>query len=127
VLGLFPLLCTMASSLLLVLRIAMRDSGAAWFVGAMVVCFALCWVVRPLWYGAQTNATTADGQRGPVTRVLWSDRPVVAGPGRVSDIGVEQDVRGGASEGLRCSEHHRTGLRAHGGLGEVGGVVGPCV
>lgn len=49
VLGLGLLLCTMASSLLLVLRIAVHDSGAAWLVGGMVVWFVLCWVVLPLW------------------------------------------------------------------------------
>lgn len=49
VLGLLLLLCTMASSMLLVLRLAMRDSGAAWLVGAIVVWFVLCWFVLPLW------------------------------------------------------------------------------
>jgi hypothetical protein len=49
VLGLVLLLCTMASSLLLVLRVAIRDTGAAWLVGAMVVWFVLCWLVLPLW------------------------------------------------------------------------------
>ncbi|WP_328460271.1 DUF6328 family protein [Streptomyces sp. NBC_00448] len=48
-LGLFLLLCTMASSLLLVLRVAMRDTTAAWLVGALVVWFALCWFALPLW------------------------------------------------------------------------------
>ena len=49
VLGLVLLLCTMASSLLLVLRVAIRDTGAAWLVGLMVVWFVLCWFVLPLW------------------------------------------------------------------------------
>jgi hypothetical protein len=59
VLGLFLLLCTMASSLLLVLRIAMRDNGAAWLVGALVVWFALCWFALPLW--ARHRANRDDG------------------------------------------------------------------
>jgi hypothetical protein len=49
VLGLVLLLCTMASSLLLVLRVAVRDSGAAWLVGALVVWFVVCWVALPVW------------------------------------------------------------------------------
>jgi hypothetical protein len=48
-LGVVLLLGTMASSLLLVLRMAMRDAGAAWLAGAMVVWCALCWFVLPLW------------------------------------------------------------------------------
>ncbi|MEU6854672.1 DUF6328 family protein [Actinacidiphila alni] len=49
VLGLVLLLCTMASSLLLVLRVAVVDGAAAWLVAGMVVWFALCWFVLPMW------------------------------------------------------------------------------
>ncbi len=49
VLGLLLLLCTMACSLLLVLRVAMADTGAAWLVGGVVAWFVLCWFVVPLW------------------------------------------------------------------------------
>jgi hypothetical protein len=49
VLGLVLLLCTMASSLLLVLRVAVVDGAAAWLVTGMVVWFVLCWFVLPLW------------------------------------------------------------------------------
>lgn len=42
------LLGTMACSLLLVLRPAMHDTGAAWPAG-VVVWFLLCWVGLPLW------------------------------------------------------------------------------
>jgi hypothetical protein len=49
VLGLVLLLCTMASSLLLVLRVAVVDGAAAWLVVGMVVWFALCWFALPLW------------------------------------------------------------------------------
>jgi hypothetical protein len=49
VLGLVLLLCTMASSLLLVLRVVVRDPVAGWLVGGMVGWFALCWFVLPLW------------------------------------------------------------------------------
>jgi hypothetical protein len=48
VLGLGLLLCTMACSLLLVLRQAAHDATAVWLVGGMVVWFALCWFVVPL-------------------------------------------------------------------------------
>ncbi|HEY5835834.1 DUF6328 family protein [Streptomyces sp.] len=48
-LGLILLLFTMAASLLLVLRLAIRDAGAAWLVGGMVAWFALCWFVLPIW------------------------------------------------------------------------------
>jgi hypothetical protein len=49
VLGLFLLLCTTACSLLLVLRLAVHDTAAAWLAGAMVFWFILCWLVLPLW------------------------------------------------------------------------------
>lgn len=48
-LGLALLLGTMTCSLLLVLRLAMHDTGAAWLVGVVVVWFLLCWVGLPLW------------------------------------------------------------------------------
>lgn len=59
VLGLMLLLCTMTSSMLLVLRMAMRDSGAAWLVAVIVVWFVLCWFVLPLW----TRRRSASGDR----------------------------------------------------------------
>jgi hypothetical protein len=49
VLGLGLLLCTMASSLLLILRVSLHDSAAQWLVGAMVAWFVLYWVAIPLW------------------------------------------------------------------------------
>ncbi|MGI5400887.1 DUF6328 family protein [Streptomyces sp. CA-135486] len=49
VLGLFLLLGTMASSLLLILRLVLDDSLAQWLVAAMVLWFVLCWFVIPLW------------------------------------------------------------------------------
>lgn len=59
VLGLLLLLCTMTSSMLLVLRLAMRDSGAAWLVAVIVAWFVLCWFVLPLW----TRYRSASGDR----------------------------------------------------------------
>lgn len=49
VLGLVLLLCTMTSSLLLVLRLAVLDTWAAALVGVVAVWFVLCWFVAPLW------------------------------------------------------------------------------
>jgi len=56
VLGLVLLLCTMASSLLLVLRVAIHNTAAAWLVAAMVLWFVLCWLVLPLWARHRSKA-----------------------------------------------------------------------
>ncbi|AVZ71421.1 hypothetical protein SLUN_03560 [Streptomyces lunaelactis] len=55
-LGLVLLLCTMASALLLILRVVLDDSLALWLVVGMVVWFSLCWFVLPAWTRA-TNPT----------------------------------------------------------------------
>ncbi|MFE2493046.1 DUF6328 family protein [Streptomyces scopuliridis] len=47
VVGLVLLFCTMASALLLILRLAVGHTLALWLVGVMAVWFALCWVVFP--------------------------------------------------------------------------------
>ncbi|MER6914368.1 DUF6328 family protein [Streptomyces sp. NPDC000594] len=47
--GLALLLGTMASALLLILRVVLHDPLAVWLVVGMVVWFVLCWVVLPLW------------------------------------------------------------------------------
>ncbi|MEV6397924.1 DUF6328 family protein [Streptomyces sp. NPDC051907] len=49
VLGLVLLLCTMASSLLLILRVAGDDSLAVWLVAGMVLWFVVCWFLLPAW------------------------------------------------------------------------------
>ncbi|MEV6794373.1 DUF6328 family protein [Streptomyces sp. NPDC051320] len=49
VLGLGLLLCTTASSLLLILRVAVHNTTAMWLVGAMVGWFVLYWIAIPLW------------------------------------------------------------------------------
>lgn len=49
VVGLFLLLCTMASALLLILRVVVDDTLAMWLVVGMVVWFVLCWLVFPAW------------------------------------------------------------------------------
>ncbi|NWF25415.1 hypothetical protein HW130_03910 [Streptomyces sp. PKU-EA00015] len=48
-LGLVLLLCTMASALLLILRVVVDDAHAAWLVVGMVVWFVVCWFVLPVW------------------------------------------------------------------------------
>lgn len=49
VVGLVLLLCTMASALLLILRVALHNSVALWLVAGMFLWFVLCWFVLPLW------------------------------------------------------------------------------
>ena len=60
VLGLFLLLGTMASALLLILRLVLDDTLALWLVAAMVLWFVLCWFVLPLWTLIKTP-----GKEGP--------------------------------------------------------------
>ncbi|KUJ67711.1 hypothetical protein ACZ90_25970 [Streptomyces albus subsp. albus] len=48
-LGLVLLLCTMACAMLLILRLAVRDTTAAWLVAAVVAWFTLWWFVMPTW------------------------------------------------------------------------------
>ncbi|MFK0181639.1 DUF6328 family protein [Streptomyces xanthochromogenes] len=47
VVGLVLLLCTVASSMLLVLRVALHSSLALWLVAGVVCWFAGCWFVLP--------------------------------------------------------------------------------
>ncbi|WP_307826832.1 DUF6328 family protein [Streptomyces pactum] len=60
-LGLALLLCTMASALLLVLRVVVRDAVAVWLVAAMVLWFVMCWFVLPVW--ARHNVLTGRADR----------------------------------------------------------------
>ncbi|MDQ0792082.1 DUF6328 family protein [Streptomyces sp. B1I3] len=48
-LGLGLLFCTMCSTLLLILRVALHNVVALWLVGAMALWFLACWFVFPLW------------------------------------------------------------------------------
>ncbi|POX40665.1 hypothetical protein C3486_12750 [Streptomyces sp. Ru73] len=59
VLGLVLLLCTMASAMLLIMRVALRGSGALWLVAGMLLWFVLCWFVLPLY--ARHRAARDDG------------------------------------------------------------------
>ncbi|MEV7320912.1 DUF6328 family protein [Streptomyces sp. NPDC093970] len=47
--GLFLLLATMASALVLILRVATGDSRIAWVVAGVVVWYLVCWYALPLW------------------------------------------------------------------------------
>lgn len=49
VIGLVFLLCTMASALLLILRVALHNAVALWIVAGLVGWFVLCWFVLPAW------------------------------------------------------------------------------
>ncbi|MFD6276429.1 DUF6328 family protein [Streptomyces sp. NPDC060209] len=48
-LGLVLLFCTMCSTLLLILRVALHNVAALWLVGGMALWFLVCWFVFPLW------------------------------------------------------------------------------
>lgn len=48
-LGLALLVCTMASALLLILRLVVGDTDAVWLVALMVAWFVLWWFLLPLW------------------------------------------------------------------------------
>ncbi|MFS0697053.1 DUF6328 family protein [Streptomyces nitrosporeus] len=67
-LGLALLFCTMCSTLLLILRVALHNVVALWLVGAMALWFLVCWFVFPLWALAGNGGTPAGrpGQ-GPAT------------------------------------------------------------
>jgi hypothetical protein len=69
VVGMFLLLCTLVSALLLILRVVLDDSVAAWLVAGMTVWFVLCWVVVPLWmrarYVADENPEDPDTRGHP--------------------------------------------------------------
>ncbi|AZS70186.1 hypothetical protein DDE74_03840 [Streptomyces lydicus] len=47
--GVVLLLATVASALLLILRIAMDDSAVPWIVTGLVAWFMLCWFALPAW------------------------------------------------------------------------------
>ncbi|MET7482139.1 DUF6328 family protein [Streptomyces sp. NPDC005538] len=47
--GLVLLLATMASALLLILRVATHDAYVPWLVAGVATWYALCWFVVPLW------------------------------------------------------------------------------
>ncbi|MEU3920426.1 DUF6328 family protein [Streptomyces sp. NPDC002659] len=49
VVGLVLLLCTMASALLLIMRVVVDDEAALWLVAGMVAWFVVCWFVLPFW------------------------------------------------------------------------------
>ncbi|MGW2119556.1 DUF6328 family protein [Streptomyces zhihengii] len=48
-LGLALLVCTMASALLLILRLVVTDTDAVWLVALMVAWFVLWWFALPVW------------------------------------------------------------------------------
>ncbi|MFD9500131.1 DUF6328 family protein [Streptomyces sp. NPDC060035] len=56
-LGLGLLFCTMCSTLLLILRVALHNVLALWLVGAMALWFLACWFVFPLWAIARGGNT----------------------------------------------------------------------
>ncbi|MFH9614198.1 DUF6328 family protein [Streptomyces pratensis] len=62
--GLGLLFCTMCSTLLLILRVALHNVAALWLVGGMALWFLVCWFVFPLWAIARDNGRRqADGTK----------------------------------------------------------------
>lgn len=61
-LGLALLFCTMCSTLLLILRVALHNVVALWLVGVMALWFAVCWFVFPLWAIARDNGKRDAGE-----------------------------------------------------------------
>ncbi|MGC5345579.1 DUF6328 family protein [Streptomyces sp. DT24] len=55
VLGLVLLLCTMCSTLLLIMRVALHNTLALWLVGGMALWFVVCWFVFPAWALARSG------------------------------------------------------------------------
>ncbi|MDX3853125.1 DUF6328 family protein [Streptomyces sp. AK02-01A] len=69
--GLVLLLCTMASALLLVLRLALDNTIAASLVGVMVLWFLLCWFALPAFarHAVRKDSGGADSvDAGPARR-----------------------------------------------------------
>ncbi|MFB7370700.1 DUF6328 family protein [Streptomyces sp. NPDC056222] len=60
--GLLLLLATLASALLLILRVATGDSYVPWLVGGLVAWYLICWYALPLWVrGRYTNGRRNGG------------------------------------------------------------------
>ncbi|MCF3168424.1 MULTISPECIES: DUF6328 family protein [Streptomyces] len=64
VLGLVLLFCTMCSTLLLILRVALHNQLALWLVGAMALWFLACWFLFPLWALAKGRSGPRDDRPG---------------------------------------------------------------
>ncbi|MEU7736103.1 DUF6328 family protein [Streptomyces griseus] len=65
VLGLVLLFCTMCSTLLLILRVALHNETALWLVGGMALWFVACWFVFPVWALARGRSGGRDTGDGP--------------------------------------------------------------
>ena len=74
VLGLFLLLCTMASALLLILRVVLDDTVALWLVAGMVLWFGLSWFLLPAWARATGQAEKKNGNSDPPDEGERADR-----------------------------------------------------
>ncbi|WP_191875519.1 DUF6328 family protein [Streptomyces filipinensis] len=62
--GLVMLLVTMASSLLLILRVATHNGYVPYLVGAVVVWYLVCWYGLPLWARHRHTTRSPDGAAG---------------------------------------------------------------
>lgn len=55
--GLFLLLATLVSALLLIMRVATHDHIVPWIVAGIVAWYVLCWFVLPLWASHRHTAS----------------------------------------------------------------------
>ncbi|MEI7032222.1 DUF6328 family protein [Streptomyces pratensis] len=83
VLGLALLFCTMCSTLLLILRLALHSQFALWLVAAMALWFMICWFVFPVWAltrgRSEPNGEQAGGERPSDEEEGDGDEPPAAG------------------------------------------------
>lgn len=62
--GLVLLLCTVASALLLILRVVVSDGSAFWLVLGTLLWFALCWFVPALWLRRRSHGGRTGSRPG---------------------------------------------------------------
>ncbi|MGW1375971.1 DUF6328 family protein [Streptomyces sp. NPDC002446] len=62
VIGTVLLLATVASALLLILRIAMDDSAVPWIVAVLALWFIVCWFALPAWALHRYTAKREEGR-----------------------------------------------------------------
>ncbi|MDQ0982810.1 DUF6328 family protein [Streptomyces sp. V2I9] len=81
VLGLILLFCTMCSTLLLILRVALHNQLALWLVGVMALWFLACWFLFPLWALAKGRSGPRDDEPGDSGDASGADAPSGRGSG----------------------------------------------
>lgn len=92
--GLVLLLATLASALLLILRVATDDDYGPWLVVGLVAWYLLCWYVLPLWVRHRyTNSSRGSGNSSSRRSGSRSASDSGSGPGDAGSGG--RGPRGG--------------------------------